>query len=305
MTLYKYRTDCINTEQIIEKKQVWLAAPDSLNDPFECSYKIPLKHMEKHVESWCESQITAFAMTCAIYESKGITPFGFSQAELEKFWNSMKSPLLSKQGRYQLLLEFQKENGFRYYDQQDCFFKFKKLLQKVGIFSLSAEIDNQLLWAHYADESRGIAIGFDVTDHSMLSNPEHCFKVNYTDDIPQKTDIGFSTETHIGFNIDDHTQELYLTNKNRIAFYDLFFQKVVATKPTPWAYEKEWRYIETSSGLYPLPAPISEIVFGVRTSEQTINKYVNLATTYGNDIKFYKMQKSKTKNLLWKDLLKQ
>lgn len=175
----------------------------------------------------------------------------------------------------------------------------------MGIFSLSAEIDNQLLWAHYADESRGIAIGFDVTNNSMLSNPEHCLKVNYTDNIPEKSDIGFSIETHIGFNIDEHTQELFLTNKNQIAFYDSFFQKVVATKPTPWAYENEWRYIEPTSGLHPLPAPISEIVFGVRASEQTINKYINLAVTLDNKIKFYKMQKSETKNLLLKHLIKQ
>lgn len=298
MILYKYRADNENTEQIIKNKQVWLATPDSLNDPFECSYNIPLRHMEAHVESWCEHQITAFAMTCAIYQTKGIVPFGFTQMKLEKFWNSMKSPLLSKQGRYQLLLDFQMKNGVKFSDQQDVFYKFKDLLKKVGIFSLSAEIDNQLLWAHYADESRGIAIGFNATDNSKLLNPEHCMKVDYSDAIPEKSDIGFSDETHISFDIDENTQDIILTNKNQIAFYDSFFQKVVATKPTPWAYEKEWRYIEATSGLHPLPARISEIVFGVRATEDTIKKYINLADTYHNDVKFYKIKKSETKNLL-------
>ena len=37
MILYKYRTDSERTEQIITKRQLWFAAPDSLNDPLECS----------------------------------------------------------------------------------------------------------------------------------------------------------------------------------------------------------------------------------------------------------------------------
>lgn len=57
LVLYKYRSDSEFTENIFTNKQVWLATPDTLNDPFECSYNIPLDLMQERIEMACKAQI--------------------------------------------------------------------------------------------------------------------------------------------------------------------------------------------------------------------------------------------------------
>ena len=56
------------------------------------------------------------------------------------------------------------------------------ILRNVGIFSLSETCDNELMWGHYADGGKGIAIGFDIQDESSITPNSLCLKVNYTNE---------------------------------------------------------------------------------------------------------------------------
>lgn len=300
LVLYKYRSDSKNTENIFTNKQVWLAKPDTLNDPFECSYNIPLDLIQAHIEMACKAQIFGFAVSCAKLASKGRTPFGIPQNEIDEFWRSLK-PVFTIKEDYRLFREFQKKHGVTISDKEGTFYQWKKAVKEVGIFSLSSEIDNQLLWAHYADESRGIAIGFCVTSDSRLSSSEHCFKVKYSDDISEKGDIGFNQQVVYDLEYDDNLpQKIRFSNTTKIPLSDPFFQQVISTKPTAWSYESEWRYVEETAGLFPLPAPICEVVFGLRAKQDTIEKYKKLAIDSNDNIKFFQMKKSPSKNILEK-----
>lgn len=300
MVLYKYRSDSEFTENIFTNKQVWLATPDTLNDPFECSYNIPLDLMQAHIETSCRAQISGFALTCAMFAQKGRTPFDIPQNEIDEFWKSLK-PESSIQEDYRLFRELQKRHGLSFSDQQSMFIQWKKAVKEVGIFSLSSEIDNQLLWAHYADESRGIAIGFCVTSDSRLSNSEHCFKVEYSDDILEKRDKRFNQQVSFYLEHDDNLpRKMRLSNTIKIPLSDPFFQRVISTKPTAWSYESEWRYVEETAGLFPLPAPICEVVFGLRVKQETVEKYKKLAIDCNDNIQFFQMKKSPNKNILVK-----
>lgn len=300
LVLYKYRSDSEFTENIFTNKQIWLATPDTLNDPFECSYNIPLDLMQAHIETSCKAQISGFAFSCAMFAQKGRTPFGIPQNEIDEFWKSLK-PVFSIKEDYRLFREFQKKHGLSLSDQESTFDRLKKAVKEVGIFSLSSEIDNQLLWAHYADESRGIAIGFCVTSDSRLSSSEHCFKVEYSDDISEKRDIGFNQQVDFYLEHDDNLpQKMRFSNTTKIPLSDPFFQRVISTKPTAWSYEREWRYVEETAGLFPLPAPICEVVFGLRVEQKTIEKYKKLAIESNGNIQFFQMKKSSNKNILEK-----
>jgi hypothetical protein len=139
----------------------------------------------------------------------------------------------------------------------------------VGIFSLSETCENQLMWAHYADSSRGIAIGFEATKGSKLDSDEHCIKVNYSDELPVfKGEEGLNLAT-----------SFYADGKNiqKIAFIDGTFRQAVSTKPTCWEYEKEWRYIEENSGSYDFPGKLTEIVFGLKCPQDIRDNYIKLA----------------------------
>jgi hypothetical protein len=153
----------------------------------------------------------------------------------------------------------------------DLFSNFDQQLNEVGIFSLSETAENQLMWSHYGEESRGIAIGFETSEKSKLTDKDHCLQVNYSDVLPTFKGNGFINQT--SFYMDEFGRPY---TKQKISLADKTFKLAVSTKPTVWNYEREWRYIEENSGSYPLPSKISEIVFGLRCSEENRDKYKTL-----------------------------
>lgn len=181
--------------------------------------------------------------------------------------------------------------GKRITNPIDTFKGFDKQLQNAGIFSLSEDPLNELMWAHYGDNSKGIAIGFSINEDNLLGDKNKCLKVNYSDELPKFDSDGFILETSFYGNG---------TNKQKIAFHDKTLQKAISTKSKSWDYEKEWRYVEEDAGAYPLPSEITEIIFGLRTDEKTQSKYFSLVKNLPNfkDIKFYKVQKTPNSNKL-------
>lgn len=88
----------------------------------------------------------------------------------------------------------------------------KSHLNGIGIISFTESIDNILMWSHYADSHKGMAIGF---------NPLHIFfkglqRVRYT---TQRPDLRKEFPKIVGV--------------------ELFF------KSEQWIYEKEWRIVES------------------------------------------------------------
>lgn len=83
-----------------------------------------------------------------------------------------------------------------------------------GIISFSSSWQQPLLWAHYADAHRGMALGFDVPDRLL-------FQIDYID-----------ARINPGRDIDHNKEErLKLINK------------MLRSKHKEWAYESEYRLL--------------------------------------------------------------
>lgn len=87
------------------------------------------------------------------------------------------------------------------------------ILDKVGVFCLTEAWDNELLWAHYADGHRGVAIEFD-SSLGLFAVAQH---ITYTDDAPIINRV-----------IDSPC---------------VMVEKSMLTKGLVWSYEREWRVI--------------------------------------------------------------
>ena len=127
-----------------------------------------------------------------------------------------------------------------------------------GILSLTAKSDNLLLWAHYADEHRGIAIGIDA---SVL---ERRYLDSGRDKYQMARNVTYS-----------HTRPRIPVEKTILAehFY---------VKSPEWEYEHEYRIVRHLKDrteelplqpfaihLYELPPDaVREVVFGSRVTEQ-------------------------------------
>ncbi|MCX8129418.1 MAG: DUF2971 domain-containing protein [Clostridia bacterium] len=301
MILYKYRANTEFTEKIFLDQKVWLSNASGLNDPFECSMQeISKEWTDKQVEEGMQAQIAGLVMGAMNHLANNQGFWGMKPYQVKAMLKTLGRKK-SLEEKYKMCREFIKSKTGHYpSDLKATISEFDKQLNEVGIFSLSETCENQLMWSHYAEDAKGIAIGFSVEKNTKLTDANHCVKVNYSDILPEFTGDGFISELSI--YIDEFGRPY---SKNKISFSDPTFKLAVSTKPTCWSYENEWRYVEEKSGSYNLPAPIKEIVFGLRCPPENREKYRSLAEKYiSNPINFYEIQKVPNTNSIVKKEIK-
>lgn len=293
--LYKYRRLGENTEKIFTEKKVWLSKPENLNDPFECSIaNFTERAKKKMVTKYKEFQVCNFTTFGWKYQMEGRSYYGLQGKALKSFLKRLGSKTWER--RYQMVNDLVYEaTGTRFSNPNHLIRSLEARLRDTGIFSMSETDTNQLMWAHYADESKGLALGFEVTEGSKLADDDYCLAVNYSNELPE-------------FNSDDLMSDIDITlgkDKAKISvkvpFTDPTFKKCVSTKPTDWAYEKEWRYIDESDGLHAFPGKLMEVTFGLRCSKEDKEKYKKLAKEqFDYDIRFYEIVRKPNQNQIEK-----
>ena len=110
--------------------------------------------------------------------------------------------------------------------------------EKLGIYSLSKKLNDELLWAHYGNSHQGFCIEYELK--ILLEGFKHCFSVNYS---KKPADIGIS-------DVSDNTH---------------IFKKIVGHKSSRWEYEQEVRILTDKFGInqYKFNA-LKSIYFGYR-----------------------------------------
>ncbi|MBY2984863.1 DUF2971 domain-containing protein [Rhizobium leguminosarum] len=89
----------------------------------------------------------------------------------------------------------------------------KHLNEANGILCMSEAWESPLMWAHYGDSHKGMALGFDVPDEAF-------YKVDYVKERPTLASMGLN-------NLDEITAE------------DI--KRLTRMKASGWDYEKEYR----------------------------------------------------------------
>jgi hypothetical protein len=195
--------------------------------------------------------------------------FSFSFRKMRRFLREIKK-LNTRKDKYRKIRNFYDHHKCPLSNPSSTFEVYEETLSKVGIFSLSECAANDLMWAHYAEDHRGIAIGFKRSPGSMLADPLKTLKVVYSNQKPKFSDI---FRNSLAFSA---TPSGGISGASVLRFDDPIFIHAVSTKPKSWEYEKEWRYIEPRSGLHAAPGLISEIVFGFKMPRDRRQYYIDL-----------------------------
>lgn len=118
-----------------------------------------------------------------------------------------------------------------------------------GVFSLSYNPLNELIWAHYGGSHQGFCVGYDIDKLiSFEPNQFHRIDVTYSDCAPAIT----ATDLILGGSPLD------------------VLQRMLGTKSSPWRYEEEVRAITTPAGLHEHDfRAVREVYFGLRCAEET------------------------------------
>ena len=137
----------------------------------------------------------------------------------------------------------------------------EKTIFSKGVLSLSEKHDDILMWSHYSDYHQGIVIG-----------------LNMEIDIPF-----FISPIRIDYQ-DQYETLNYLSDPNKSTIDTL------KIKSSQWEYENEIRIYKNNSGLHQIDKKaITEIYFGIKTSEVDIDKIKNICKSKNlNHINFFK-----------------
>jgi hypothetical protein len=207
--------------------------------------------------------------------------FSLNEQETKKWIKRLRK--ISHQQRMTAMRELYSNHGIELSRPADIFKDMGQRLSSVGIFSLSEVCDSELMWAHYGSNHRGLAIGFERAAESRLANDRHCIPLNYSKAKPT-FDAGFKSEVQI-FAPGSGTR-----NVTRVSFEDKVFRSTISTKTPVWEYEKEWRYVEETHGLFDFPGPATKIVFGLNMKPERRVHYMQIAKQFiGGNIHFFEV----------------
>jgi len=139
--LYKYREYNERALSMLENNQIFLAAPISFNDPFDCAIEtiIDVENGDELLE-----------LTAERFEI-----FGTPKEETRK---RLKSFSGAKQEHIESICKYFKE------------YELHSNLNKLGVLSLSEINNHPLMWAHYADKHTGFCIEYKRTSTGDLAD---------------------------------------------------------------------------------------------------------------------------------------
>ncbi len=219
--IYKFRGVSDLTKNIITNKELYFGSAEDFNDPFDFLPIFTMDGSPSEVQRYLES-----------------TQEKRSRADRRKFASQMlKDPAFPKY--------VEKAIGVANAE-------LVKVRKTTGLFCLAARPDHMLLWGHYADSHRGIALRFRPQKGDGLF--ESASPVAYQDDRPKLSLVQHDTA---------HLTKLGLL-----------------TKADFWAYEEEWRIIKGpgNKGLHKFAgSSLDGIVLGAKTSsddERNIREWV-------------------------------
>ncbi len=205
--LFKYRTINQHLINSLSESTLYFAAPDKLNDPFDCQVNIEKCLLE------------------AISESVG---------KERKYLEALtKIPQFAA--------------------------KLQKGLLGVGICSFSKILDNPLMWAHYANNHRGLNLLYKIPEQFFLDERNRI--------------IGLAATEYGASPLRKWFKEVAPTlgKPGSVEMGVALSKKLFTVKGKHWEYEQEVRAIREQSGPLTIPRKfLVQVCFGLRTSENGI-----------------------------------
>ena len=267
MILYKYRSWPVEgknwTRQTLIDNQIYASAPNDLNDPFDSKFEVFSSQFKQNInEVMYNMHVMSFFMTF-LTESATRLP----KSEKEKLKKKLSQCKTSAEG-FHFVKSYLKEHGYSSFELttgKEIVGQLESQVANYGIYSLAERSDNILMWSHYGDQHKGLALGFEIDDKLFdSSKTPYCGRVIYTEEFPKLSPDDVNMTTDLKFKGLNAEKNIHFADNELIA------QKTLYTKAKCWTYEDEWRIIYDSFGLKPFPGKLVRVVFGCRTNKETI-----------------------------------
>jgi hypothetical protein len=243
--LYRYRDTGDRTASIFARRELFFADPVSFNDPFDCGFHIA-----------CEG-----ARNAEVIEAQA-----FQTVRRERpTWND--SDVLDAAER------IAKQIVANHQDQASAQFEMSlRRDYKASVLCFAETHSDILMWSHYADNHKGICLGFrtDIADSFFAT--VQC--VMYSDQYPH-LDLRMLVENR-------HLRDAATW---------------MLTKASHWSYEREWRILDFEQGPGPRPFPpecFSTVIMGCRIPDRDRERVLSWVKHFPTPILVLQSTRSRT-----------
>ncbi len=227
--LYKYLKPNERALKSLETGQVWYSSPITFNDPFDGFLELPKSREFDDLKAIIGRNLSHsnpfgdFELGVSITE----TPPGQTSTIVRRYRST----------------------------QSESEAELEAKIKSRGLFCMSSDPANILMWSHYAQNHEGVCIGYELNEESYKKYAK-LVEVNYSTngDKPVLDPSDFSDT-------------------------ELAIEKIFTSKYGDWVYEKEWRFIHSSELasskkglLVEAPGAVARVIIGLKTDPDYINK---------------------------------
>ena len=252
--LHKFKTFNVNTLKMLHQGTAYYADPKTFNDPLDCNPEIDADISLEMIEE----------IIRVIWPNHTL-PYAFGKTA-EQVISETKHHIFNQNGDDFISVD---DSTQRYRRQLSSYIldSIKNEIGVSGVFSLSEEWKNVLMWSHYAEDHKGICIEFDT----YWRNYYEIIKINYHGSRVMKLSDIYKWKVHKDSDAERTLYDQYYSNKS-----------------SDWKYEKEWRVLSKHIKEEPAPFYIGAIYFGLRSDIAVKSAIYNLFSPT-QSITFYQM----------------
>lgn len=281
--LYKYRQWNDYTKEIFLEQQIYCPSPPQLNDPFDCKAGL-YSHQIELAKFLMNLHICSFTFFYLLPKSTHFPEK--KKKEISRYLNKNKGDTKKNFDYIQKTLLEINPYAAKLSTGTEYLNLFEKQSTKLGVFSLTEDPLNMLMWSHYGDQHQGLAIGFEQIKTNDLGNEDKCKQVIYSNSFPIADFTQIEHELSYTLNGNNQMEKIINFNINNPILESTFFHKARC-----WEYEKEWRLLEPFTGKRPLPGKIVQIIFGCKCDKSKITDIKKvIKEAISNSIQFYKIE---------------
>jgi len=256
-------------ENLLKQQQIRFTQPDALNDPFEMK-RFRERHIQETMPALWMAPVTATGLIMdQITEHPTAMPV---DAAIRARNEILESSVKFIAGMLGTSMPYRKEEIL---DKQKQAYEFIDKMDRYGILSMTQHPDNLLMWAHYANEHRGVVFEIDLENEAFCADFTKG-SVPYTDK-----------------NADEWRGDVQYRKKRATppTSYEDFIASLFLKSPQ-WSYEAEYRIVRpvergrkipategTSHDIYLFPLPaccIKRLIFGVRSDNDFRNHIASI-----------------------------
>ena len=156
---------------------------------------------------------------------------------------------------------------------QDSITRFESGLESLGVGSFSITHQETLLWSHYADDHKGVAVRYDFPEE-FLNNENEV--------------LGVSRVSYDSNAISDWLrQSMSQWRDDQQSFIIGLLKSVLMSKAPSWAYEQEARIVRLEAGTFNIPrTALTHIFFGLQTTPNDESLVRTVVERYYENVKF-------------------